>query len=229
MTGRDSERDPGEGFVSIKSFDEGNPAPVLARLRLRSHTLSRKGRREARSVLALSSRKSLSEFTKMRPDEIAALAMSPRWTCRAFFRWLDSQILPLPPLPGIIVHYLFSTAATGAAVANGWSAGRRWALRHWASAPESGNPWQQGTCRGARRRRCAAKGVSQNAQSASRRSIPGGETEKGIRRARRRDQTGPAKRWLCGLAALIRPRRIPAKAGPNIDQESHDARHQMDS
>src|SRR5258706_12021423 len=40
---------------------------------------------------------------------------------------------------------------------------------------------------------------------------PVGETEKGIRRAQSRDQPGPAKRWLCGLAALIRPRRIPAK------------------
>src|SRR6185436_20247643 len=48
------------------------------------------------------------------------------------------------PASNYIVLYLFSAAATGAAVANGWSAGRRWALRHWASAPERGSPWQQG-------------------------------------------------------------------------------------
>ena len=29
-----------------------------------------------------------------------------------------------------------------------WSAGRRWALRHWARAPGSGDPWLQGTRRG---------------------------------------------------------------------------------
>jgi hypothetical protein len=40
-----------------------------------------------------------------------------------------------------VVPYSFSVAATGAAVSNGWSAGRRGALRHWASAPESGSPW----------------------------------------------------------------------------------------
>src|SRR4029079_8700592 len=52
-----------------------------------------------------------------------------------------------------------------------------------------------------------------NAQSASRRSIPRwGKRKKGIRRAQSQT-TGPAKRWLRGLAALIRPRRIPAKTG----------------
>ena len=70
-------------------------------------------------------------------------------------------------LPGIFVHYPFSVTATGAVVANGLE--RPEALgptslgQHWASAPESGNPWQQGTCRGARRadRKAPPKGVSQ--------------------------------------------------------------------
>ena len=67
----------------------------------------------------------------------------------AFLAARCSQIFPVSvwravSIPSYTVPDSFSMAATGAAVANGWSAGRRWALRHWASAAESGSPWQQG-------------------------------------------------------------------------------------
>src|SRR6266699_4971392 len=53
LTARDSEREPGEGFASKEAFDENNPSPDLARLRLRSVTLSRKGRGEESSSLRM--------------------------------------------------------------------------------------------------------------------------------------------------------------------------------
>ena len=156
----------------------------------------------------------------------------------SFLPALYSQIFPVSVWRIVTsynytVLYPFSMAATGAAVANGWSAGRRWALRHWASAPESGNPWQQGTCRGARRCRCTVKGVSQTPEAPPGAPSPGGGNgKKGYGAPVAANQTGPAKRWLSGLAALIRPRRIPAKTEHRPrkpTKKADDARHQMDS
>jgi len=116
----------------------------------------------------------------MRPDEIAALAMLTPLDVPSLLSLANSQILPLSiwrvasSWDYMGVHDPFAGAATGAAVANGWSAGRRWALRHWASAPESGSPWQQGTCRGARRCRCTVKGVSQTPEAPPGAPSPGG-------------------------------------------------------
>src|SRR6185436_4921715 len=99
--------------------------------------------------------------------------------------------------------YSFSMAATGAAVANGGAPGGAGPYvigpaRPKAAAPGNGDlPWRAAVP-------LHRQGRFANAQSASRRSIPRwGKRKKGIRRAQSQT-TGPAKRWLRGLAALIR-------------------------
>ena len=90
-----------------------------------------------------------------------------------------------------IVPYSFSLAATGAAVANRWSAGRRGPYVIGPARPKAATPGNRGLpWRAAADRKAPPKGVSQTPEAPPGAPSPVGETEK-----RDRARPSPQPNW----------------------------------